>query len=135
MKIKVDIKRVYDEASDEDDYRILVDRLWPRGVKKAALHFDLWCKELAPSPELRKWFGHKPERWQKFRHQYETELQDPEKASRLRELIKEANSSHITLLYGARDEQHNHALILADEIARVAKPLRKARTKKAKPDG
>lgn len=124
MKVKVDIKRAYEPQGSDDGYRVLVDRLWPRGVSKDELHYDLWCKELAPSPELRKWFGHMPERWEEFRDKYQIELQEQDQVDRMRELVKNAKSSHITLVYGARDHQHNHALILADEISQVAKRLR-----------
>lgn len=125
MKVKVDIKRAYEAADDQDGYRILVDRLWPRGIKKDDLHFDLWCKQLAPSPELRKWFGHKPERWERFKADYQKELQAAEQTERMREVLKNAGSTHITLLYGAHDAAHNHALILAQELARAARSLRK----------
>ncbi|HUH87520.1 MAG TPA: DUF488 family protein [Pusillimonas sp.] len=131
MKVKVDIKRAYEAPSGHDGFRILVDRMWPRGVKKDDLPFDLWCKQLAPSPALRKWFGHKPERWERFRAEYQKELHTAEQAQRLREVLKHADSSHITLLYGARDTEHNHAVILADEITRTARPLRKPADKAA----
>lgn len=124
MKIKVDIKRAYEEAAEGDGYRVLVDRLWPRGVSKEELHFDAWRKDLAPSPALRKWFGHKVEHWEQFRDEYETELRSEGQKERMRELIEEAGGSHITLLYGARDAEHNHAIILAEEIARVARSMR-----------
>lgn len=123
MKIQVDIRRAYEEAGQDEGYRVFVDRLWPRGMSKDELHFDAWCKDLAPSPELRKWFGHKVENWDKFRNDYQAELRAKEQEARMRELIKQAGG-HMTLLYGARDTEHNHALILADEITRVAKSMR-----------
>ena len=125
MKMQVDVKRAYEEAAKGDGYRALVDRLWPRGVSKEALHFDAWCKDLAPSPALRKWFGHKAEHWDQFRDQYETELRSDEQQERMRRLVQDAGASHITLLYGARDTEHNHAIVLAAEIQRVARSMRK----------
>ncbi len=129
MKIKVDIKRAYEEAAKGDGYRVLVDRLWPRGVSKEALHYDAWCKDLAPSPALRKWFGHKVEHWDQFRGEYETELRSEEQAQRMRQLVQDAGASHITLVYGARDTEHNHAIILAAEIERVARHMGKTTPK------
>ncbi|NYT70668.1 DUF488 domain-containing protein [Pusillimonas noertemannii] len=125
MKIQVDIKRAYDKAQQGDGYRVLVDRLWPRGVSKEELHYDAWCKDLAPSPALRKWFGHKVEHWDQFRDEYETELRSKEQEQRMRQLVQDAGASHITLVYGARDTEHNHAIILAAEIERVARHMGK----------
>ena len=125
MKIKVDIKRAYEEAAKGDGYRVLVDRLWPRGVSKEELHYDAWCKDLAPSPALRKWFGHKVEHWDQFRDEYETELRSKEQEQRMRQLVHDAGASHITLVYGARDTEHNHAIILAAELERAARHIGK----------
>jgi uncharacterized protein YeaO (DUF488 family) len=104
------VKRVYEEASKEDGYRVLVDRLWPRGLKKATAHIDLWLKEVAPSSELRSWFNHEPEKWAEFKKRYAKEL------SSKQELIKtirdKARSEKVTLLYGAKDEEHNNAIAL-----------------------
>lgn len=124
MKVKVDIRRAYDKAQKNEGYKVLVDRLWPRGISKEDLHFDAWCKDLAPSPGLRKWFDHKVENWEKFRDDYQDELRGEEQKQRMQNLIKEGGS-HITLLYGARDAEHNHAVILADELQRAARYLRK----------
>lgn len=124
MKVKVDIRRAYDKAQKNEGYKVLVDRLWPRGISKEDLHFDAWCKDLAPSPSLRKWFDHKVENWEKFRDDYQDELRGEEQKLRMQNLIKEGGS-HITLLYGARDAEHNHAVILADELQRAARYLRK----------
>lgn len=124
MKIQVDVRRAYEEAGENEGYRVLVDRLWPRGVSKDELHYDAWCKDLAPSPQLRKWFGHQAEKWDRFREQYQSELRGKEQKERMRTLIKEADVKHMTLLYGARDAEHNHALVLADELARVARAMR-----------
>lgn len=124
MKLKVQIKRAYDAAAPEDGYRVFVDRLWPRGVSKADFKFDDWCKDLAPSPALRTWFGHKVEHWEQFRASYESELRSPEQVTRMRELIAGASGALITLVYAAKDTEHNHALVLAAEMARVGKDAR-----------
>lgn len=124
MKLKVQIKRAYDAAAPEDGYRVFVDRLWPRGVSKADLKFDDWCKDLAPSPALRTWFGHKVEHWEQFRASYESELRTPEQVARMRTLIAGASSPLITLVYAAKDTEHNHALVLAQEMARAGKDAR-----------
>lgn len=127
MNVKIDIRRIYEKAGSNEGYRVLVDRIWPRGVSKDELHYDTWCKDLAPSPQLRKWFAHKAENWDRFRDDYQAELRDTAQTERIRALINEAGKSHITLLYGARDTVHNHARILADEIARVAGTMHKSR--------
>ncbi len=119
MSKNVDIKRVYEAASPGDGYRVLVDRLWPRGVSKAELKYDAWRKDLAPSPALRKWFGHKTEHWPRFVDSYLSELRAPEQIERLHALINEAKGRDITLVYAAKDPEHNHALILAQELKRL----------------
>lgn len=104
------IKRIYDFPLVEDGLRILVDRLWPRGLKKENAHIDLWLKEIAPSTELRKWFNHEPEKWQEFKNKYFDEL-STNKAVQV--IISECeNNSTITLLYAAHDQQFNHAIVL-----------------------
>ena len=104
------IKRVYLPAEDSDGYRVLVDRLWPRGIKKEDARIDLWAKALAPSAELRKWFNHIPERFEAFSEKYKEELKaNPEVAPVLDELRQH---DKVTLLYGAKDEQHNNAVVL-----------------------
>jgi uncharacterized protein YeaO (DUF488 family) len=106
------LKRAYESPSAEDGRRVLVDRLWPRGVKKADATIDHWVKDLSPSTELRKWFGHDPARWQEFRRRYTVELrQRTDGLDRLRDL---ARRGPITLVYGARDEMHNGAILLRD---------------------
>ena len=108
MHIK--IKRVYLQPGEEDGRRILVDRLWPRGLTKEKASVDLWLKEIAPSTELRKWFGHDPDKWKEFQTRYRTELrQNPEQVSLLK---LEAAKGGVTLLYGAKDEEHNEAVVL-----------------------
>ncbi|HET7603754.1 MAG TPA: DUF488 domain-containing protein [Gemmatimonadales bacterium] len=109
------IKRAYDPPSRSDGTRILIDRLWPRGVKKEALALDGWMKEIAPSPGLRTWFGHKPERFKEFRNRYRAELKGhPELVAELRGLAK---AGTLTLVYGARDEVHNGAVVLREVVA------------------
>src|SRR5690606_24841191 len=103
-------KRVYDAPSAEDGLRVLVDRLWPRGLSKESAAIDEWRKELAPSAELRKWFGHRPERWPQFLRRYAEELQEQKEA--LAELRDIARQRTVTLLYAARDAEHNNAVAL-----------------------
>lgn len=102
-------KRVYEPAAKDDGYRVLVDRLWPRGLTKAKAHVDLWLKEVAPSTELRKWFGHEPEKWPEFQKRYRAELNEEGLAS-LKRLEKEHKK--VTLLYGAKGEERNQAVAL-----------------------
>lgn len=104
------LKRVYEEPSKSDGERILVDRLWPRGLTKERAAVDLWLKEAAPSSELRKWFGHDPEKWKEFQTRYRKELR--EKREILDLLRQKASRRTVTLLYGARDEAHNEAVVL-----------------------
>jgi uncharacterized protein YeaO (DUF488 family) len=111
----IHIKRAYEPPSRSDGKRILIDRLWPRGVKKESLALDGWMKEIAPSPELRTWFGHKPERFQEFRKRYRAELHGhPELIAELR---AQAEGGTLTLVYGARDELHNGAVVLREMLA------------------
>jgi uncharacterized protein YeaO (DUF488 family) len=110
----VKLKRAYEKPAPTDGTRILVDRLWPRGVKKEAAAFDLWPKDLAPSTELRKWFGHDPERWTEFKRRYIAELRHH--AELLDELRTLARRGSVTLVYAARDEQHNEAVIIRDML-------------------
>jgi uncharacterized protein YeaO (DUF488 family) len=112
---KVTLKRVYEPAAKADATRVLVDRLWPRGVSKQKASIDVWLKEIAPSTELRKWFGHDPERWQEFRAFYRKELRTNKAAmGELRSLMK---AGKVTLVFGAADPEHNHALVLAEFLA------------------
>jgi uncharacterized protein YeaO (DUF488 family) len=111
------IKRVYLPPDDEDGQRVLVDRLWPRGLGKSDAHFTSWLKDVAPSPELRKWFGHDPARWKEFRDRYTEELTSNPAVDSLRELCAKGD---VTLLYAAHDEAHNHARVLAEFLG--AKP-------------
>ncbi len=113
MKIK--IKRVYEKPVKEDGFRILVDRLWPRGLSKGKAAVDLWFKEIAPSTELRKWFAHDPAKWTEFQKKYKKELQ--ENSGAVSELKKYVESGNVTLLYAAHDEEHNQAIIIKDFIS------------------
>ena len=106
------LKRVYLPAEETDGHRILVDRLWPRGISKEKAKIDLWLKEVAPSNELRKWFGHDPERFNEFTGRYKAELQASGALEELRQAIQEHPNT--TLLYAAHDEQHNNAVVLQE---------------------
>jgi uncharacterized protein YeaO (DUF488 family) len=107
---RIALKRAYEPAAPRDGTRVLVDRLWPRGVSKEAAAIDHWMKELAPSTELRKWFGHDPARWPEFRRRYTAELrQQAEAVAQLRAL---ARKGRVTLVYAAHDEEHNDAVVL-----------------------
>jgi uncharacterized protein YeaO (DUF488 family) len=108
--VSIAVKRVYEPVAQSDGYRVLVDRVWPRGLKKEDAPLDLWAKELAPSTTLRKWFGHDPARWEAFRHRYASEL-DAQKAFWQR-LVTQAERHRVTLLFGAKDEEHNQAVAL-----------------------
>jgi len=108
----VKLKRAYEPPTVDDGTRILIDRLWPRGVKKANAAIDEWMKEIAPSTELRKWFGHDPERWPEFQRRYKSEIQQHHvQLERLRAL---ARQGRITLVFSAHDEAHNDAVVLKD---------------------
>ena len=112
MKLK--IKRVYEKSDSDDGTRILVDRLWPRGLTKEKAHVDVWLKEIAPTTELRKWFNHDPEKWNGFIKKYTKELQEnKEQVATIKEYLKKGK---VTLIYGAKDELHNEALVLKDFI-------------------
>jgi uncharacterized protein YeaO (DUF488 family) len=108
------LKRAYEPAESDDGVRILVDRLWPRGVSKEKAALDEWIKEVAPSTELRKWFGHDPARWSEFQRRYRAELRDHSDAlDRIQHL---AQAGVVTLVYSAQDEQHNDAVVLRDVL-------------------
>ncbi len=110
----VKLKRAYEPPSAGDGTRVLIDRLWPRGARKEALSIDNWMKELAPSANLRKWFGHDPARWPEFRNRYRTELRD--KTAELEQLRALARRGPVTLVYAAHDERHNNAIVLRDVL-------------------
>ena len=111
----IKIKRVYEKPAKEDGWRVLVDRLWPRGMKKEAAHLDAWRKDVAPSDALRKWFGHEPEKWGDFQKRYRSELaKKRELVAELKKMTKEHGT--LTLLFGAKDEEHNEAVVLANAL-------------------
>jgi uncharacterized protein YeaO (DUF488 family) len=114
--VDVRLKRAYEPPSTSDGYRVLVDRLWPRGVRKERASLDEWEKELAPSTELREWFAHEPARFAEFRRRYTDELRS--ERPRLAALRRRAREGTLTLVYSARDEQHNDAVVLADVLRR-----------------
>ena len=110
----IKIKRVYEPTDKNDGYRVLVDRLWPRGIKKEDAHIDLWLKEIAPSTVLRKWFNHEPEKWDAFRKKYYAELKGNIAVKEMKQVIKE--HAITTLLYGSKNEDYNHAIALAEYL-------------------
>ena len=114
--MEVRLKRAYEPASASDGYRVLIDRLWPRGVSREQAHLDEWARELAPSTELRRWFAHDPERFEEFKRRYAAELAAQEE--KLRELRRRARQGTLTLVYGARDTEHNDAVVLAEILRR-----------------
>lgn len=110
MKNTISIKRVYDQSEQTDGFRILIDRLWPRGLSKEKAKVDLWLKEIAPSTELRKWFNHDPEKWKEFAKRYKAEIKkNIEALTLLKSKIKEGK---VTLVYGAKEERYNDAVVL-----------------------
>lgn len=114
------LKRAYEKPAHGDGYRVLVDRLWPRGIRKDDLRLALWAKDLAPSTELRQWFSHDEKRWEEFQKRYRRELAEPEIRERIKEIIARANDSPaITLVYGARDTKHNEAVVLRQKFRRL----------------
>ncbi len=109
----IKIKRIYDKAEKSDGFRVLVDRLWPRGISKEKAALDLWLKDIATSAELRKWFGHDPLKWSDFQDRYSREIAaNGEVLNKLREIIQ--NNETVTLLYAAKDEEHNEAVVIKD---------------------
>ncbi len=111
---KIRLKRAYDAPSRDDGLRILVERLWPRGLSKERAAVDLWMKDLAPSPELRRWFNHDPARWEDFQKRYRAELR--QKKDVVEELRQKCRSGTVTFVYAARDEEHNSARLLIDYL-------------------
>ena len=110
--MNITIKRVYETPSKEDGKRILIDRLWPRGLTKEKVQIDLWLKEIAPSTELRKWFGHDPSKWTEFKKRYITEIK--KNTAVVAQLEEQLKKGKVTLVYGAKDEQHNDAVVLQE---------------------
>lgn len=112
--MKVHLKRVYEEPSKDDGFRILVDRLWPRGKSKEKAAVDLWLKEIAPTDELRKWFGHDPKKWEDFHKKYTAELKKNTEA--VKQLKAQVKKGKTTIVYGAKDEEHNQAVVIRDYL-------------------
>lgn len=110
---EVRARRVYEPAAPSDGRRVLVDRLWPRGLSKDRAHLDEWLKAVAPSDQLRRWYGHEPAKFAEFRHRYEAELSEPDRAAALRHLREEAQSGPVTLLTATKDLEHSEAEVLA----------------------
>ena len=114
QKLSVSLKRVYDEPAASDGTRVLVERLWPRGISKEHAHIDLWLKQVAPSTELRKWFNHDPQKFPEFRRRYETELKSEIAKEALTKLREIAKQGQLTLVFASRDTAHSNAVILQD---------------------
>jgi len=114
MRKAIKLKRAYDAPGPDDGYRVLVDRLWPRGVAKDAAHIDLWLKDIAPSTELRQWFNHDVARWSEFRRRYRAEIKEHPEA--LAQLMAASRKGPVTLIYGAKDGEHNNAAALKEYI-------------------
>jgi uncharacterized protein YeaO (DUF488 family) len=119
-KATIRLKRANEEPSKDDGTRILVERLWPRGVSKEKAAIDLWLKEVAPSTELRKWYGHEPDRWEEFRRRYRAELDG--KREVLDDLKRRLEEGPLTFVFAARDEEHNSALLLKEYLERGSRP-------------
>ena len=119
--LTISIQRAYEDPGPDDGYRILVDRLWPRGRSKEALKLDQWARDLAPSAALRKWFGHDPERWASFQQRYRAELDSDVMRERMQQVLNDAGGQPITLVYGAKDEEHNQAIVLRDVLLHLGK--------------
>lgn len=119
----VKIKRAYEEPERGDGYRILIDGLWPRGIKKDDLEFDEWAKELAPSKDLRTFFSHDLEKWKEFSTRFVKELHKHEAKEKLLALAKKAKKRNVTLLYSSKDEEHNNAVVVKKQIERILQKL------------
>jgi uncharacterized protein YeaO (DUF488 family) len=115
---QIRLQRAYDEPHSDDGYRVLVDRVWPRGRTKEHLRLDEWARDLGPSTQLRKWFGHDPARWTEFQARYHGELADPGRSRALDDLAERARKTRLTLVFGAHDVEHNQARVIADELER-----------------
>jgi uncharacterized protein YeaO (DUF488 family) len=121
------IKRAYEKPAKSDGFRVLVDRVWPRGISKEALHVDLWARGIAPSTALRQWFGHDPARWTEFRKRYERELSSHEAVEAMHSVVEQAKGAKtMTLVYGAKDVEHNQAVILRERFERMLHELNRA---------
>ena len=114
QKLSIALKRAYDEPSASDGTRVLVERLWPRGISKEHVQIDLWLKDVAPSTELRKWFNHDPQKFPEFRRRYETELKSEAAQEAMKKLREIAKQGQLTLIFAARDIEHSNAFVLKD---------------------
>ena len=117
--MQIELKRAYDPPAPGDGRRVLVDRIWPRGIARDDLRIDAWLKELAPSAGLRKWFGHDPKKWEQFKERYARELE--KRPDGLAQLVEMAKAGRLTLVFGARDTEHNNAVALREYLERVPK--------------
>lgn len=114
----IKIKRAYESSSEDDGFRILVDRIWPRGVSKEKANLDTWMKEIAPSNDLRKWFSHDPKKWKEFENKYKEELKDKNKLiNEIKEIEKDKGK--VTLIYSAKDKEHNNAVVLEHILTKL----------------
>lgn len=116
-KINLQIKRIYDPSAHSDGYRVLVDRLWPRGISKETAHVDHWLKEIAPSHDLRTWFNHEPSKWAVFQEKYRQELES--QTHTLTQLLKDCPHPTLTLLFAAKDCDHNNAVVLKERLTEI----------------
>ncbi len=114
----LNIKRVYDPPDPSDGVRILIDRLWPRGLSKDRAKIDEWFRDIAPSDRLRQWFGHKPERWEEFRKRYREELRKPERRALLQQIAALAQKGTVTVVFAAKDAEHCNARVIAEVLRR-----------------
>jgi uncharacterized protein YeaO (DUF488 family) len=121
VAMTIELKRAYDPPEATDGERLLVDRLWPRGLRKEAAHLSAWLKELAPSEELRRWFAHDPSRWLEFQERYRAELRAPEKRDLMRQVAEKALQGKVTLVFAAHDISHNNAVILKAALEQYLK--------------
>ncbi|CAB3943456.1 hypothetical protein LMG6001_00622 [Achromobacter insolitus] len=124
----ISVQRVYEGIGPDGSYRALVDRMWPRGLRRADLHLDEWARDIAPTQELCKWFSHIEERWNEFRARYQAELAAPEQQARMAALLDAAGDRPLTLLYGARNTEHNQAVVLRDALQDYVRHHRKRKT-------
>ncbi len=124
----ISVQRVYEGIGPDGSYRALVDRKWPRGLRRADLHLDEWARDIAPTQELCKWFSHIEERWDEFRARYQAELAAPEQQARMAALLDAAGDRPLTLLYGARNTEHNQAVVLRDALQDYVRHHRKRKT-------
>ncbi len=117
FKMNIQVKRIYEESSESDGFRILVDRLWPRGIKKTEANIDLWLKDIAPSDSLRKWFNHDPMKWIEFQKRYAQEIIDKQEDIDI--ILKEGKKKKVTLLFSSKETEHNNAVALLNILTKI----------------